>query len=162
MNVTTHDPERRFQLDISPEGVAVSPGAHGELPAGSAVLRLPAEAFVRLVYGLLDHEHMTSVETENADLGLLRRVFPGLESPLPGVPARRVVGEVAGLLQVHRILRPVLARWPARRYRGRRWPRNSLIHKYASMPCRARLQLFGACRAPGRADCTTAGAIGPV
>ena len=77
VNVTTYDPERRFQLNISPEGVAVSPGAHGELPAGSAVLRLPAEAFVRLVYGRLDDEHMTSVETENVDLGLLRRVFPG-------------------------------------------------------------------------------------
>ncbi len=77
VNVTTFEPERRFQLDISPEGVTVSPGAHGELPPGSAVLRLPAEAFVRLVYGRLDDEHMTSVETEDVDLGLLRRVFPG-------------------------------------------------------------------------------------
>ena len=77
VNVTTFEPERHFQLGISPEGVAISPGSHGELPPGSAVLRLPAEAFVRLVFGRLDDEHMASVETENVDLDLLHRVFPG-------------------------------------------------------------------------------------
>jgi hypothetical protein len=40
-------------------------------------MRLPAEAFVRLVFGRLDDEHMASVETENVDLDLLHRVFPG-------------------------------------------------------------------------------------
>ena len=44
---------------------------------GSAVLRLPAEAFIRLVFGRLDDDHMASVQAENVDLGLLRRVFPG-------------------------------------------------------------------------------------
>jgi hypothetical protein len=50
-------------------------------PAASADadhLRLPAEAFLRLVYGRLDPEHTPAGVTENAHLDVLRPVFPGL------------------------------------------------------------------------------------
>jgi hypothetical protein len=47
------------------------------LPPGSAVLRLPAEAFIRLLLGRLDDEHTSGAETENVDLAALRRLFPG-------------------------------------------------------------------------------------
>ncbi len=77
VQVATHNPERRFQLDTGPEGVSLSPGAPNPLPPGSAVLRLPAEAFIRLVFGRLDDDHMASVEAGNVDLAALRRVFPG-------------------------------------------------------------------------------------
>jgi len=77
VHVTTYDPERRFQLDAGPDGVSLSPAAPSPLPPGRAVLRLPAEAFIRLLYGRLDDEHMPAAETENVDLATLRRIFPG-------------------------------------------------------------------------------------
>ena len=40
-------------------------------------LALPAEAFIRLVYGRLDPAHTPPVETRRADLDGLRQVFPG-------------------------------------------------------------------------------------
>jgi hypothetical protein len=40
-------------------------------------LRLPAEAFIRLLLGRLDDEHTSGAETENVDLAALRRLFPG-------------------------------------------------------------------------------------
>jgi hypothetical protein len=39
---------------------------------------LPAEAFVRLVYGRLDPDHTPPVETGGDELDALRKVFPGL------------------------------------------------------------------------------------
>ncbi len=77
VHVTTYDPDRRFRLDAGPEGVSLSPDAPSPLPSGSAVLRLPAEAFIRLVAGRLDDEHTPAAETENVDLATLRRIFPG-------------------------------------------------------------------------------------
>ena len=41
-------------------------------------LRLPGEAFIRLVYGRLDSAHTPPVETGSTDLDELRRLFPGL------------------------------------------------------------------------------------
>jgi hypothetical protein len=40
-------------------------------------LELPAEAFIRLVYGRLDPDHTPAV-TGPADLNELRRAFPGV------------------------------------------------------------------------------------
>jgi hypothetical protein len=77
VHVTTYDPERRFQLDAGPDGVSLSPAAPSPLPPGGAELRLPAEAFVRLVYGRLDDEHPAPAETANVELGTLRGIFPG-------------------------------------------------------------------------------------
>ena len=75
--VITYDPERRFRLDAAPESVSLSPADPSPLPPGSAVLRLPAEAFIRLVLGRLDDEHASGAETENVNLAALRRLFPG-------------------------------------------------------------------------------------
>jgi hypothetical protein len=42
-------------------------------------LDLPAEAFVRLVYGRLDPDHTPdAVTATGVDLDLLRRTFPGV------------------------------------------------------------------------------------
>jgi len=40
-------------------------------------LRLPAEAFVRLVYGRLGPHHTPPVEADVIDLDELRQLFPG-------------------------------------------------------------------------------------
>ncbi len=77
VRVTTYDPERHFQLDAGPDGVSLSPAAPGPLPPGGAELRLPAEAFVRLVYGRLGEEHPARVETAHGAPGTLRGIFPG-------------------------------------------------------------------------------------
>jgi uncharacterized protein (TIGR03083 family) len=70
-------PHRKFVLVPMQDGVRLEPAssASGETLAR---LRLPAEAFVRLVYGRLDAEHTpTSVEVEGIDLSDLRATFPG-------------------------------------------------------------------------------------
>jgi uncharacterized protein (TIGR03083 family) len=77
VHVTTYDPERHFQLDAGPDGVRMSPAAPGPLPPGDAELRLPAEAFVRLVYGRLGEDHPARVETAHVEPGTLRGIFPG-------------------------------------------------------------------------------------
>jgi uncharacterized protein (TIGR03083 family) len=72
ITVATTDPERDFAVEITPGGVALTPGA----AAASPDLELPAEAFARLVYGRLDTEHTPSGEHGPA-LDILRRLFPG-------------------------------------------------------------------------------------
>ncbi len=55
-----------------------APHADKDAPqAELAHLRLPAEAFVRLVYGRLDPAHTPAVEATGVDLDDLRRIFPG-------------------------------------------------------------------------------------
>jgi uncharacterized protein (TIGR03083 family) len=73
--VTTTGPALNFQLHLA-EPIAISPGAP-EQPDGS--LTLPAEAWVRLIYGRLKPPYIpASVQTSGAaDLDLLRQVFPG-------------------------------------------------------------------------------------
>jgi hypothetical protein len=66
------DPERGFTVEITPGGVALTPGA----AAASPDIRLPAEAFARLVYGRLDADHTPAGEHGPA-LEILRRLFPG-------------------------------------------------------------------------------------
>jgi uncharacterized protein (TIGR03083 family) len=76
IQVDTSDPDRRLRLELSAEGARVS-RAEAEDPP-SAVLTLPAEAWVRLVYGRLDADHTPgTVTTQSVDLDLLRRCFPG-------------------------------------------------------------------------------------
>jgi hypothetical protein len=74
--VRTINPEREFSLRVGGE-VDLTPWedgtAHGEP-------RIPAEAFVRLVYGRLDPDH-TPPETEmtgSVRLDEIRQVLPGL------------------------------------------------------------------------------------
>jgi uncharacterized protein (TIGR03083 family) len=76
VEVRTTSPERAFHLDVGPGGVRLSPSLDD---TAAATLTLPAEAFVRLVYGRLDPDHTpASVTADGVDLDLLRTVFPGL------------------------------------------------------------------------------------
>jgi uncharacterized protein (TIGR03083 family) len=69
--VTTTSPERAFTLDTG--GVTLAPAGAGDSPAAS--LSLPAEAFLRLVYGRLDDE--PGLSASGVTLPELRSVFPG-------------------------------------------------------------------------------------
>jgi MDMPI C-terminal domain len=74
--VTTHDPDRHFVLDTG--GVSLTPTPAGA--SADATLDLPAEAFLRLVYGRLDDAHVKGDEIHMSaiTLGDLRGVFTGL------------------------------------------------------------------------------------
>ena len=73
LRVSTTDPERHFVLETGEEvSLTESDGEEG-LPE----LRLPAEAFVRLVYGRLGPAHTPPVEADGIDLDELRQLFPG-------------------------------------------------------------------------------------
>jgi len=73
IRVSTTDPERHFLLETG-EAVTLSE-SDGE--DGLPTLRLPAEAFVRLVYGRLGPHHTPPVEADGVDLDELRQLFPG-------------------------------------------------------------------------------------
>ncbi|MGO8722460.1 MAG: maleylpyruvate isomerase family mycothiol-dependent enzyme, partial [Acidimicrobiales bacterium] len=64
VGVTTADPERRFTLELD-EKVTLAAFEPGD---SLASLALPAEAFVRLVYGRLDPAHTPPVEAHGVDL----------------------------------------------------------------------------------------------
>ncbi len=78
--VTTTDPALDFQLHLA-EPIAISPVVDGHSTAEQAdgTLTLPAEAWVRLVYGRLKPPYIPAGITASgaADLDLLRQVFPG-------------------------------------------------------------------------------------
>ena len=77
VEVRTTAPELAFHLDLGPGGVGISPSSDDTDAA--AELTLPAEAWVRLVYGRLDPDHTpASVEARGIDLDLLRTTFPGV------------------------------------------------------------------------------------
>jgi uncharacterized protein (TIGR03083 family) len=73
VDVSTSSPERHFTLETgdSVQLVAFEPDEY------EAELRLPAEAFLRLLYGRLDPAHTPPVEARGVDLDELRAVFPG-------------------------------------------------------------------------------------
>jgi hypothetical protein len=73
LRVTTTEPDRQFTLTLGPT-VSLQPG-HPE-PA-TADLALPAEAFIRLIYGRLDPAHTPPVTVTGLALDDLRRAFPG-------------------------------------------------------------------------------------
>jgi uncharacterized protein (TIGR03083 family) len=73
VHVTTARPDREFTIEAS-DAVRLAPA---EGAAGLPRLRLPAEAFIRLVYGRLDPAHTPAVEASEVDLDELRRIFPG-------------------------------------------------------------------------------------
>ncbi len=77
VRVTTTDPERTFILETGDAVTLVA--ADGEAPPelGLSELRLPAEAFVRLLYGRLDPDHTPPAESTGVDLEELRPIFPG-------------------------------------------------------------------------------------
>jgi len=73
IHVTLTDPDREYALVLG-EKVALEPWDSGQ---STGALALPAEAFLRLVYGRLDPAHSPSVTAENVDLDALRSTFPG-------------------------------------------------------------------------------------
>ena len=70
--IHTTDPGRDFVLTVSADRVSLEPSA----PADVADLTIPAEAFVRLVYGRLDAAH-TPASVDGALVATLRPIFPG-------------------------------------------------------------------------------------
>jgi uncharacterized protein (TIGR03083 family) len=72
--VHTSAPDADFVVALSADGVAISSAASSR----PAQLRLPAEAFVRLVYGRLDPNHTPAFVGDGDDLEELRRAFPGV------------------------------------------------------------------------------------
>jgi uncharacterized protein (TIGR03083 family) len=73
VQVTTSDPDREFTLTFD-SAVSLQPG---RAAAANAELALPAEAFIRLVYGRLDPAHTPAVTATGVALDDLRRAFPG-------------------------------------------------------------------------------------
>lgn len=74
IRVRTTAPDRHFVITLAADGVSLAP-SNG---VGTPDLELPAEAFVRLVYGRLDPDHTPALEGAEADLNELRRAFPGV------------------------------------------------------------------------------------
>ncbi|HZZ97290.1 MAG TPA: maleylpyruvate isomerase family mycothiol-dependent enzyme [Jatrophihabitantaceae bacterium] len=78
VHVTTTDPERAFHLDIDSDGARLSPTDAGG-DDGDGRLQLPAEAFIRLVYGRLDPAHTPAAAVaDGVSLDELRSTFPGI------------------------------------------------------------------------------------
>jgi uncharacterized protein (TIGR03083 family) len=76
LHLVTHDPDRAFSLVAGPDAVQLSPT--GPDPADhDGSLHLPAEAFVRLVYGRLDADHTPDVHAQGVELDAVRAVFSG-------------------------------------------------------------------------------------
>jgi uncharacterized protein (TIGR03083 family) len=77
VHVITTGPTREFLLELSDAGARLTSLDAAPTDA-TGVLRLPAEAFLRLAYGRLDASHTpSSVESDGIDLKTLRNVFPG-------------------------------------------------------------------------------------
>ena len=77
VRVSTTDPGRQFTLETG-EAVTLTPSDGEVTPElGLSELRLPAEAFVRLVYGRMDEAHTPPAETTGVELDELRPLFPG-------------------------------------------------------------------------------------
>jgi len=74
VRVRTTAPDRDVTLAFTTEGVSLESGTSGDVD-----LELPAEAFIRLIYGRLDADHTpSSVATaERALIDQLRGAFPG-------------------------------------------------------------------------------------
>ncbi|SDR69969.1 TIGR03083 family protein [Friedmanniella luteola] len=71
--IRTTGPEAAFVLEADGDGPRLTVGP-GDAPATAT---LPAEAFIRLVYGRLDDAHADQVQVEGCRLADLRAVFPG-------------------------------------------------------------------------------------
>jgi uncharacterized protein (TIGR03083 family) len=77
VRVSTTSPDRQFILETG-EAVTLTPSDDEATPElGLSELRLPAEAFVRLVYGRLDEAHTPPTESAGIELDELRPIFPG-------------------------------------------------------------------------------------
>ncbi len=78
IRVITTDPDRTFILETTAYAVTVTAADDEGTPElGLSELTLPAEAFVRLVYGRLDPGHEPEAENAGVELDELRPLFPG-------------------------------------------------------------------------------------
>ena len=77
VRVTTTDPERTFILETGDAVTLVAADGEAAPELGLSELRLPAEAFVRLLYGRLDPDHTPPAESTGVELDELRPIFPG-------------------------------------------------------------------------------------
>jgi hypothetical protein len=71
----TSDPPRTFLLTLDP-AVTLTP-LDGDPAADAPVVRIPAEAFIRLVAGRLDPDHTPLGVDAGDHLDQLRQAFPG-------------------------------------------------------------------------------------
>ena len=69
----TTDPARTFTIEHADDTVTFAAGESGQ----AADLELPAEAFVRLLYGRLGPDHTPEVAGDISALDTLRYTFPG-------------------------------------------------------------------------------------
>ena len=74
VTVRTTDPPRRFIVELTAEGATLAPSDDS---TGEVDLTLPAEAFVRLLYGRLDPAHAPPIPGVPALLDRLRTTYPG-------------------------------------------------------------------------------------
>ncbi len=74
VTVRTTDPRRRFIVDLTAEGATLAPSDDS---TGVVDLEMPAEAFVRLLYGRLDPAHAPPIPGDPALLDRLRTTYPG-------------------------------------------------------------------------------------
>jgi uncharacterized protein (TIGR03083 family) len=74
LRIRTSHPERHFVLETGTAVTLTAAESDDEPPD----LRLPAEAFIRLVYGRLDPAHTPPEETDSTVLEELRPLFPGI------------------------------------------------------------------------------------
>jgi uncharacterized protein (TIGR03083 family) len=70
--IRTSAPERTFALKVGAERLVLE--AAGD--SASPTVEMPAESFIRLVYGRLDPDH-TPAGVDGSELDRLRRMFPG-------------------------------------------------------------------------------------
>jgi uncharacterized protein (TIGR03083 family) len=76
VGIEMSDPDRSFVLELGLAGVTLTEGVADE---GATTVKLPAEAFLRLIGGRLAGEHTPASVTVEGDITLddLRRTFPG-------------------------------------------------------------------------------------
>ena len=74
VTVRTTDPQRRFTVDLIAEGATLTPS---DDTTAQSDLEMPAEAFVRLLYGRLDPAHTPPMAGDPALLERLRATYPG-------------------------------------------------------------------------------------
>jgi hypothetical protein len=77
VQITPHDPTRRFLLYANGEGANLQMLEHPARPKVEKTLQMPAEAFIRLVYGRLDPQHTPMLQSNDVDIDVLRQIFPG-------------------------------------------------------------------------------------
>jgi uncharacterized protein (TIGR03083 family) len=83
IRVTTTGPDRTFILETTADAVTLTAADDEATPEldrselGLSELTLPAEAFVRLVYGRLDAGHEPDADNAGVELDELRPLFPG-------------------------------------------------------------------------------------